>query len=176
MEPPPLWPDSAIYSARMNEPRSLTSQQLIFKELFVGTLIYAVVLGFFDDHSSIVEARSYTYVFLAAIVLAVLTRAAFTVKDAIIVHFRHRDSRGSTALMVLGVWFVMFASKFVFVWAIDLVFGDAVNINGFLGIFVVVLVFTVVHRLAEWVFIRLGRSSMPDEPSRTGVERSAEGG
>jgi high-affinity Fe2+/Pb2+ permease len=70
----------------------------------------------------------------------------------------------------------MFTSKFVFVWAIDLVFGDAVNINGFLGIFVVVLVVTVGHRLAEWVFIRLGRSSMPDEPSRKGVERPAEGG
>ena len=176
MEPPPLWPDSAIYSALMNERRSLTSQQLIFKELFVGTLIYSVVLGFFDDHTSIVEARSYTFVFLAAIVLEVLTRAAFAVKDAVIVYSRHRDSRGSTALMVFGVWFVMFASKFVFVWAIDLVFGDAVNINGFLGIFVVVLVVTVVRRLADWLFIRLGRSSMPDAPSRKGVERPAEGG
>lgn len=176
MEPPPLRSESATYRALMNEPRSLTSQQLIFKELFVGTLIYSVVLGFFDDHTSIVEAQSYTYVFLAAIVLEVLTCAAFAVKDAIVGHLQHRDSRGSTALMALGVWFVMFASKFVFVWAIDLVFGDAVNINGFLGIFVVVLVVTVVHRLAEWVFMRLGRSSMPDAPSRKGVERPAEGG
>jgi len=69
------------YSALMNEPRSFTSQQLLFKELFVGTLIYAVVLGFFDDHTSIVETQSYTYVFLAAIVLEVLTCAAFAVKD-----------------------------------------------------------------------------------------------
>lgn len=71
--------------------------------------------------------------------------------------------------MVFGVWFVMFTSKFVFIWAIDLLFGDAVNINGFFGIFVVALVVTVVHRLADWVFIRLGRSSTPD---RAVVERS----
>lgn len=163
MEHPPPRHDRATYSALMNEPRSFTSQQLLFKELFVGTLIYAVVLGFFDDYTSIVEARSYTYVFLAAIVLEVLTCAAFAVKDAIIGHLRHGDSRGTTALMALGVWFVMFASKFVFVWTIDLVFGDAVNIDGFLGIFAVVLVVTVVHRLADWMFIRLGRSSTPDE-------------
>ncbi len=77
----------------MNETRSFTSQQVPFKELFVGTLIYALVLGFFDDHTSIVEARNHTYVFLAAIVLEVLTRAAFAVKDAIIGRLRHRDFR-----------------------------------------------------------------------------------
>ena len=59
--------------------------------------------------------------------------------------------------MAFGVWFVMFASKFVFIWAIDVVFGDDVNVNGFFGIFVVALVVTVMHRLADWVFIRLGR-------------------
>jgi hypothetical protein len=153
----------------MNEPRPFNSKQLLFKELFVGTLIYAVVLGFFDDHTSIVEAQSYTLVFLAAIVLEVLTRAAFAMKDAIVGRLRHRDSSGTIALMVFGVWFVMFTSKFVFIWAIDLVFGDAVNINGFFGIFVVALVVTVVHRFADWVFIRLGRSSTPD---RAVVERS----
>jgi Na+/proline symporter len=172
----PLWPERAAYSALINEPRAFTSKQILFKEIFVGTLIYAVVLGFFDDHSSIVEARSYTYVFLAAIVLEMLTRVAFAAKDAIVVRLRHRDTRRATALMVFGVWFVMFTSKFVFIWAIDLVFRDAVNVNGFFGIFLVVLTVTVVHRLASWVFIRLGQSSLPDEPPRTVVKPPNEGG
>jgi len=150
-------PDRAAYIASMNEPRSFTARQLLFKELFVGTLIYAVVLGFFDDYTSIVEARSFSYVFLAAIVLEVLTCGAFAVKDAIVGGLRHRTSRASTVVMALGVWFVMFTSKFVFIWAIDVVFGDDVNVNGFFGIFVVALVVTVMHRLADWVFIRLGR-------------------
>jgi hypothetical protein len=143
----------------MNEPRSFTSGQLLFKELFVGTLIYAVVLGFFDDYTSIVEAQSYSYVFLAAIVLEVLTCATLAVKDAVVARFRDRDSRGATALTALGVWGVLFVSKFVFIWTIDLVFGDAIDIEGFFGIFAVALVVTVVHRLADWVFIRLGRPS-----------------
>ncbi len=135
---------------------------MLFKELFVGTLIYAIVLGFFDDYSSVVEAQSFSDVFLAAVVLEVLTCGAFAVKDAIVSHLRHRDSRRATALMAFGVWFVMFSSKFVFIWAIDLVLGDDVNINGFFGIFVVALVVTVVHRLADWAFVRLGRPSTPD--------------
>ena len=40
----------------MNESRSFSPRQLLFKELFVGTLVYAIVLGFFDDYTSIVEA------------------------------------------------------------------------------------------------------------------------
>jgi uncharacterized membrane protein YvlD (DUF360 family) len=146
----------------MDEPRSFTSGQLLFKELFVGTLIYAVVLGFFDDYTSIVEARSYSYVFLAAIVLEVLTCATLAVKDAIVARFRHRDSRGATVLMAFGVWGVLFVSKFVFIWAIDFIFGDAIDIEGFFGIFAVALVVTVVHRLADSVFVRLGRPSAPD--------------
>ena len=140
----------------MDEPRSFNSRQLLFKELFVGTLIYAVVLGFFDDYTSIVEARSFTYVFLAAVVLEVLTWAALAVKSSIVGHLRHRDSRAAVVLMALGVWLVMFTSKFVFIWAIDVVFGDDVDINGFFGIFAVALLATVVHRLADLVFVRLG--------------------
>lgn len=149
------------YIAAINEPRSFTPGQLLFKELFVGTLIYAVVLGFFDDYTSMVEATSFSYVFLAAIVLEALTCGAFALKDTIVGRLRHRNTRGAIALMAVGVWFVMFASKFVFIWAIDLVFGDDVDINGFFGILTVALVVTVVHRLADWVFVRLGPTRPP---------------
>ena len=103
------------------------------------------------------DGRSFSYVFMAALVLELLTCAAFAVKNAIVRNLRHRESRASTLLMAFGVWFVMFVSKFVFIWAIDVVFGDDVNINGFFGIFIVALVVTVMHRLADWVFVRLGR-------------------
>lgn len=150
-------PRGVLYISAISERGSFTTWQLLFKELFVGTLIYAVVLGFFDDYTSMVEARSFSYVFIAAIVLEVLTCAVFAVKDAIVGSLRHRASRASTVLMAFGVWFVMFASKFVFIWAIDVVLGDDVDINGFSAIFVIALVVTVLHRAADWVFVQLGR-------------------
>lgn len=132
----------------MSEARSFNSRQLLFKEVFVGTLIYAVVLALFDDYTSVVEARSSSYVFAAAFVLEVLTCGVLALKDAIVGHLRHREGRGAKVLMALGVWFVMFSSKFVFIGAIDRVFGDDVDIDGFFGIFLLALVVTVVHRLA----------------------------
>lgn len=148
----------------MDEPRSFNSRQLLFKELFVGTLIYTTVLGFFDEYTSIVEATSFSYVFFAAILLEVLTCLVLAVKDAIVGRLRHRGTRRALVLMAFSVWFVMFSSKFVFIWAIDLVFGDDVNINGFFGVFAVAIVVTVAHRLADLVFARLGTTT-PAEPT-----------
>jgi Na+/proline symporter len=154
----------------MNEARSFNSRQLLFKEMFVGTLIYTTVLGFFDDYTSIVEATSFRYVFFAAILLELLTCAAVTVKDAIIGHFRHRGTRRAIAAMAVGVWFVLFSSKFVFIWAIDLVFGDDVDIDGFFGIFAVAVLVTVVHRAADVVFVRLGATQTPTSTQASSIE------
>jgi hypothetical protein len=132
------------------------SRQLMFKELFVGTLIYAVVLGFFNDYTSIVYAKSFSTIFFAAIVLEILTFAAFFIKGRIVDRLKGRSGTANRLLMFFCVWLVMFLSKFVFIWAIDVTFGDDININGFFGILLVALTVTVVHKLADFVFTMLG--------------------
>lgn len=138
---------------------AFTSRQLLFKELFVGTLIYVAVLGFFADYTSIVEARSFSYIFLAAVILEVLTCATLAVKDVLLGRLRDRQGFRSKAVMAFCIWFVLFSSKFVFIWAIDLILGDDVQINGFFGIFVLAALVTVVHQLVDRTFIGLGSTS-----------------
>lgn len=132
------------------------SRQMLFKELFVGTLIYAVVLGFFNDYTSIVYAKSFSTIFYAAVVLEALTYLVLMLKDGIIAWLKNRDGLTYKVLMFFCVWLVMFLSKFVFIWAIDIVFGESININGFFGILLVVLSVTVIHKLADRAFIWLG--------------------
>lgn len=135
------------------------SNQILFKEIFVGTLIYAVVLGFFNDYTSIVSAKSFSTIFLASVVLQFLTSIAFMLKTSIIRSLKNREGIFYKILKIFFVWLVMFFSKFVFIWAIDFAFGDNMNIRGFVGILVVVVSVTVVHKLADYVFIKLGESS-----------------
>lgn len=132
------------------------SRQLLFKELFVGTLIYAVVLGFFDDYTSIVYAKSFSTIFLAAMVLELLTYLAFLLKSRVVAWLRDRKGPFYRIAMIFCVWLIMFLSKFVFIWAIDATFGENININGFFGILLVVLTVTVVHKLADLTFKMLG--------------------
>lgn len=139
--------------------KAFNNKQLLFQELFVGTLIYAVVLGFFNDYSSIVNAKSFSTIFFASLVLEVLTYLAFQLKARIINTLKGREGLTYSILMFFGVWLVMFMSKFVFIWILDVLFGSYININGFFGILLVVLCVTVLHKVAVYTFKRLGQTS-----------------
>jgi len=134
-----------------------TPSQLTFKELFVGTLIYAVVLGFFDDYTGIVDAKSFSSIFFAAIILQILTSLLFLLKKRIVAWLKDRKEIGYRILMFFMVWLVMFLSKFVFIWSIDAILGDNVNINGFFGVLILAVSVTVIHKLADYAFVRLGK-------------------
>ena len=125
-----------------------TAAQGLYRQVLLGSLIYSVVLGFLDSYTSVVEVRSYSFLFAASIVLELLTVGAMAIKDQIVGRLRHRTRPRARILMVFGVWFVLFSSKFVFVWVIDALFGDDVNVQGFFGIMLVVAGVTVLQRLA----------------------------
>ncbi len=135
---------------------TFNSRQLIFKELFVGTLIYAVVLAFFNDYSNVVYARSFSTIFLAAVVLEVLTYLAFQLKGGIVRWLKYREGNLYRALMIFCIWLVMFSSKFVFIWVIDIIFGSAITISGFFSILFLVVCVTLLHKVADYVFMKLG--------------------
>lgn len=132
-------------------------RQQLYAETVIGTLVYSVVLGFCDDYTGLVDITSYSTLFLAAFVLQVLTWLTFRVKDLATGlvgdgdQTRHKVGRG------FAIWAVMFGSKFVFIEAIDLVFGDAVEFSGFLAVLVLVAVTTILGRLGEAGYERLGR-------------------
>ena len=139
--------------------KPFTSAQLAYQELFIGTLIYVAVLGLFNDYTSIVSAKSFSTIIYASIVLELLTYLAFQLKSAIIAWLKNRKGAVYKILMFFNVWLIMFLSKFIFIWALDVLFGDYISINGFFGILLVVLSVTAIHKLAYCVFKLLGKPS-----------------
>lgn len=135
-----------------------SNKQLAFKELFVGTLIYAVVLGFFNDYTNIVYAKSFSTIFLASLILEFLTYLAFMLKNFIVSKLKNRQATFYKFLMFFSIWLVMFLSKFLFVWVLDIVFGNYINVTGFFGILLVVVSVTLIHKIADLIFIKLGNS------------------
>ncbi len=138
-------------------PRPFTSAQLAYQELFIGTLIYVAVLGLFNDYTSIVSAKSFSTIIYASIVLEILTYFAFRLKSTIIAQLKNREGTIYKVLLFFSVWLIMFLSKFVFIWALDLVFGSYIAVNGFFGILLVVLSVTIVHKFAYVIFHKLGK-------------------
>ena len=119
--------------------------------MLIGTLIYSVVIGFFNDYTNVIDTKSYSITFALAIVLQFLTFLTLLVKKQVVNKSNRFSGKKSKIMLVIGVWAVSFISKFVFLWVISLIFGQSVQINGFLNILIIVLTMLVVQKLVEYI-------------------------
>lgn len=133
-----------------------TSTQRIYDELLVGTLIYAVLIGFLNDYTSIVYARSFSTIFFAAVILEILTYLTLLLKARVMTAQKNSLLVTHKAALLFIVWLILFLSKFIFVWVIDILFGDSIVIYGFFGIMLLVLGVTAIHKIADAAFVKLG--------------------
>ena len=128
----------------------MNRRQKLFRELILGTLLYTVVLGFFNDYTSILHTSSYSVTFSLAIVMEALTFLTFLFKDRVIVWFKNRDDKVSRYLMFFSVWLILFFSKFIFIEVIALIFRN-VEISGFIGVLLMVACLTLAERLIYFI-------------------------
>lgn len=143
----------------MKTAATFTARQLAFKELFVGTLIYAVVLGFFNDYTSFVYAKSFSTIFLAGAVLELLTFCLLWLKGWLFGHFKRLEALSHKGAVLFCIWLVMFLSKFVFMWILDWLFGSNLNISGFIAVAIMVGTVTILSKLFDLIFQRLGSAA-----------------
>ncbi len=136
-----------------NPPQS--SKQQLFYDMVLGTLVYAVVLGFFEDYTDILNTWSYSTTFFVAIVMQILTYLTFWLKSLVVKYFKGKEGSMYKAALVLGVWLILFLSKFVFLAVIDFIFGSAVEISGFIGLMIIIITMTVAKQLIDVVYARL---------------------
>jgi MFS family permease len=128
--------------------------QDIFLSMVVGILLYSVVLGFFNDYTNILHTSSYSVTFLLAIVMQILTYLTFEVKNTAQTWFKQKEQTHKFGL-IFTVWFILFTSKFIFLWVISFVFRQEVHISGFVGLLLIVAVLTVLQQLFELVYHKL---------------------
>lgn len=134
----------------------LARRQQIFAEVLVGTLIYVVVLGLFEEYTDLVDAKSFSTIVFASILLETLTFLTFLLKDWWIGFLTRWHGELSRPQKIFALWLVMFFSKFPFLWAIEWVFRGNFQVNGFIALVIVIVTVTVLAKLANAFFIRLG--------------------
>jgi hypothetical protein len=94
---------------------------------------------------------------MLAIVMQLLTFATFWVKDIVAKHIKALNRPRGKLLLGFGVWLVIFLSKFVFLWAISVIFRDSVQISGFVGLLLVIVLMTAVQKLVELIDAKLAK-------------------
>lgn len=135
-----------------------SDNQQLFLRYFTAILIDLLVLNLFAEYWDLVTIDSFTISLLAAVLLQVLLKLTLAVEHRIAQFFQGKPGAMTKFLRVFCAWLVLFGSKFVILYAIDFVFGDAVLFGGpFHG--VVVFIAVVVAILAcEELIVRFYRS------------------
>ena len=135
-----------------------SSRQRLFLRYFMFTLIDLVVLNLFAEHWSKVEITSFSVSLLAAILLQLLLKATLKVEHYAASYFKKRPGHAAKIMRVLVTWFILFASKLIILWLIDLLFGENIMFHGpyHIVVFIVVVVAILaaeelVARFVRWI-------------------------
>lgn len=127
------------------------SKQKIYREIILGTLLYSVVLGFFNDYTHILHTDTYSITFAVAIVMEILTYLTFVFKDVVAGWFKKKDGKIYRYGLIFSIWLILFLSKFIFLEVIAIVFRNEVKISGFIGLLLIVICLTIAQKVVELV-------------------------
>ena len=101
--------------------------------------MYVVVLNLAIEYTPSVISESFTLSLLTAALLKIALEVVVLLKTAILSWLRAADTRRAKLAAAASLWVVAAGSKLVVLELVDLVFGDAVNLGGFIAVTLLVL-------------------------------------
>jgi hypothetical protein len=105
----------------------------------VDLFVYVVVLNLFIEFLPAVISEGFTLSLLTAAVLKITLELVLRIKTSIVGRIRSATTGRGKALAALMLWVVAAGSKIVVLELVELVFGDAVSLGGFVSVTLLVV-------------------------------------
>ena len=119
----------------------------------VDFFVYVVVLNLAVEYVPSVISEGFTLSLLTAALLKVALEVVIRVKNRVLTRFRSATTPRGRVVAAVLLWVVAAGSKLVVLELVDLVFGDAVSLGGFIPVTLLVIALLVsraaVRRLLE---------------------------
>lgn len=127
----------------------------------VDLFVYVVVLNLAVEHVPAVINEGFTLSLLTAVLLKLALELVVLAKAAVLVRFRRAVTRLGRVTFAVALWGLAAGSKVAVLWLIDLAFGGAVSLGGFVSVTVLVVVLLLSRRAVRWL---LHEPTGADEP------------
>ncbi|ODU06413.1 MAG: hypothetical protein ABS81_04705 [Pseudonocardia sp. SCN 72-86] len=118
----------------------------------VDVFVYVVVLNLFVEYLPQVVSETFTLSVLTAVLLKVVLEGVVAAKDRVKRRFREATAPLGRGVAALGLWAVLFASKFLVLELADLVFGTRVSLGGFFSVTGLIVVLMIARALVRRLF------------------------
>jgi hypothetical protein len=109
----------------------------------IDVFVYVVVLNLAIEYLPAVISEGFTLSLLTAVLLKIVLEVVLVLKTAVIDRFHAATTRPGKAAAALSLWVVAAGSKLVVLGLVDLVFGDAVSLGGFVPVTLLVVALLV---------------------------------
>lgn len=119
-------------------------------------LVYTVVLNLFVEYAESVVIDSFTISIITAVVLKLILDIILAFEHRVSEFFKQFEGAWARVVGFLSVWAILFGSKFVILEVVDIVFGDRVELGGFLMVIAIVLAMMIARELVARAYSALG--------------------
>jgi hypothetical protein len=109
----------------------------------IDLFVYVVVLNLAVEYTPSVISESFSLSLLAAALLKIALELVIVLKGRILTRLSAADTRRAKLAAAVSLWVVAAGSKLVVLELVDLVFGDAVSLGGFVPVTLLVGVLLV---------------------------------
>jgi hypothetical protein len=106
----------------------------------VDLLVYVVVLNLAIEYVPSVISEGFALSLLTAALLKIALELVILLKSHVLTRLRAATTRHTKLAAAVSLWAVAAGSKLVVLELVDLVFGDAVSLGGFISVTLLVLV------------------------------------
>ena len=138
---------------------TLSGKQSFFLKYLTWTLVDLMVLNFFAEYWDKVTITTFGVSLFIAMTLQLLLKLTLYLEHRISHYMRSNEKLDKKILHIFTTWFVLFASKFVMLWVLQLFFGDAIVFagayHGVITFIIVVVVILLVEHMVSVIFDKL---------------------
>jgi len=131
-----------MFELEKPEGLSMSFRQRIFVRYLMGILIDLMVLNLLAEFWESVVIDSFSISILVAFILQILLRATMMVEHKVAGHFKSKPGKINVFWRWFTAWLILFGSKFLILFVIDITFGDLVvfsNVIVFIGVVIAVV-------------------------------------
>ena len=119
--------------------RSLRDWTVAHPADVVDLFVYVVVLNLAVQYLPGVISENFTLSLLTAVLLKITLELVLLLKGVVLARLRSASTRTKKVTSAVLLWVVAVGSKLVVLWLIDIVFGGAVSLGGFVPVTLLVL-------------------------------------
>jgi hypothetical protein len=105
----------------------------------IDVFVYVVVLNLAVEYVPSVISEGFTLSLLTAVLLKVVLELVILAKGWVLVRLRAATTPSAKLAAAVSLWVVAAGSKLVVLELVDLVFGDAVSLGGFVPVTILVV-------------------------------------